>query len=553
MTVKICSSRQGIWVFVFTQGAMLCTPQEPSASPCMESAPAISNSSHVPTSTRVPRFSIIIPLEFHRGQGEDCLRAWTQGQEYPRDQYEIVLAIPPSLSKNEAAGMVAMLSEYDQAIDLPHEHDIALCAAAATYAHGDVLFFTESHCLPERDVLQQADRAFAAHPEWSGFSCESVPITHNLLSQVEAALYDRDIKQAMQHPWRKVLDQCFVVKREAYLATGGFDPEMGHFGEWLLSARFRQRNLQLGYWPAARINHYYIGQLGEWREFTEDFAEGEMRFMTMADTDPAAALLDEAPIWTTRHALSRQRAGRMARMLYRDLRGRVFSKDHSIASTADRWRVIKAWHWREGFSWLCRGVLGSSAECLFWNWRVWRTRAALSWNLRKGDVSKADASLAALCTALARRAGNRLLRRWVDAREEAAPTTVPETDSGRWVPEKFSPQVQVGFHSPETWEGEALRWSTPVAMVELPLTRGRYEVQIDCLERPGPLDIRFYLNEKAIPTENVSIQRTAVRVRIRANHSGVARFGWVCNPYTSQGDPRCLGLAVRGVTWTLRS
>ena len=35
------------------------------------------------------RFSVIIPLEFHRGQVEECLQRWVHQQTYPREQYEI--------------------------------------------------------------------------------------------------------------------------------------------------------------------------------------------------------------------------------------------------------------------------------------------------------------------------------------------------------------------------------------------------------------------------------------------------------------------------------
>ena len=59
-------------------------------------------------------------------------------------------------------------------------------------------------------------------------ACHSVPITNNLLSKVEAEWYGRDIEFGMtEHPWRKVLDQCFVVRRSAYFQAGGFDPASG--------------------------------------------------------------------------------------------------------------------------------------------------------------------------------------------------------------------------------------------------------------------------------------------------------------------------------------
>jgi hypothetical protein len=501
----------------------------------------------------IPRFSVIIPLEFHRGQGEECLRGWTQWQDFRRAGFEIVLAIPPSLPKSEVASMRAMLGPHDQAIDLPHEHDIALCAAAAKQARGEFLFFTESHCHPEPDVLTQAELAFQEHPEWAGFSCESVPITHNLLSQVEAALYGRDIRAAMQHPWRKVLDQCFVVRRDAYLATGGFDPETGHFGEWLLSARFQQRGMKLGYWPRARVRHFYIGELPEWREFTEDFAEGEMRFMTKATSDPAADLFDEAPVWSARFALDRRRARCMAKMLFRDLRARMSSQPSSDDPLQAEQQGSTAWHWRSWFIWLSRAVLGGSSQSLACHARVWWSYAKLHWCLWRIDAASSGAALGRLCTALARLSGNRFLRQWRARSEEASASASLPVENGTWIPKKFSELVQVGFHPHETFQGQPLRWSEPAGMVELPLPEGRYDIKLACMDRGSALDIRFYVNEKPVPAQKVTVRKTSITVKVRTRGPGPVRLGWVCNPHTSQDDPRALGVAVRRVTWTRRA
>ena len=74
------------------------------------------------------------------------------------------------------------------------EHDIGLCAFGATKARGRYLFFTESHCWPEPNVIELCIRAIEAHPDWAGFSCHSVPICHNRLSVADAAMYQADIE-----------------------------------------------------------------------------------------------------------------------------------------------------------------------------------------------------------------------------------------------------------------------------------------------------------------------------------------------------------------------
>jgi hypothetical protein len=125
---------------------------------------------------------------------------------------------PDSFPPDLLAKVQALLGEHDRLIRHPSEHDMGLCVAGAHAAHGDILFFTESHCWPEPDVLELSLQAMQAHPEWAGFSARSIRSTHNRLSEVEADMYEADIEYGMlHHPWRKILDQCFVVRRCVYL------------------------------------------------------------------------------------------------------------------------------------------------------------------------------------------------------------------------------------------------------------------------------------------------------------------------------------------------
>lgn len=60
------------------------------------------------------RFSIIIPLEFHRGQSEECLRRWVKEQDYLREQFEVVaVGCRFSLDLKTIAYFKTLLSEYD--------------------------------------------------------------------------------------------------------------------------------------------------------------------------------------------------------------------------------------------------------------------------------------------------------------------------------------------------------------------------------------------------------------------------------------------------------
>ena len=231
---------------------------------------------------------------------------WTS-QTADKSLYEIILVVPPDFTAREQlkalAGNRARLEFTDS------EHDIGLCAFGATKARGSYLFFTELHCRPEPDVIELCIGAIDAHPDWAGFSCRSIPICHNRLSVAEAAMYQADIEFGMkQHPWRKVLDQCFVTRRDVYRECGGLREELGHFAEWVLAAAYHARGHSIGYLEEARFHHYYVGEIDELKQFTLDFVQGEIRYLSEARNDAGSELLDIPVEWS-----SRSEAGAVAR------------------------------------------------------------------------------------------------------------------------------------------------------------------------------------------------------------------------------------------------
>ena len=114
-------------------------------------------------------------------------------------------------------------------------------------------------------------------------------------------MYQADIEFGMkQHPWRKVLDQCFVTRRDVYRECGGLREELGHFAEWVLAAAYHARGYSIGYLEEARFHHYYVGELDELKQFTLDFVQGEIRYLSEARNDAGSELLDIPVEWSAR-------------------------------------------------------------------------------------------------------------------------------------------------------------------------------------------------------------------------------------------------------------
>src|SRR6266568_2888498 len=261
------------------------------------------------------KFSVIVPLEFHWGQAERCVKAWCREQTFPAETYEVLCVAPPSFRDAERAALEALLRPHDRLIRSESAHDMGLCAEAAASAKGDYLIFTESHAWPDPSTLEAGAAALQDHPEWAAFSGRTTRVPGNWLSNVAADMYEADFAYGMKaHPWRMVLDQCFVTRRKAYLAAGGFDARLGHFAEWVLAARYHELGLAIGYAPDVHLRHFYVGDVAELRQFTNDFIDGEIRYLS--GRSPGVERMIEEPLeWSTRNNWSRPHARHVVRCL----------------------------------------------------------------------------------------------------------------------------------------------------------------------------------------------------------------------------------------------
>jgi hypothetical protein len=357
-----------------------------------------------------------------------------------------------------------------------------------------------------------------------------------------------------EHPWRKVLDQCFVVHRSAYFQAGGFDPAFGHFAEWLIAARFHALDLKIGYAPSVRIHHLYLGEFGEWHHFTADFLRGQMAYLALEPPDPLTKMFGEVPEWSRRNLLRRSVARRVSRMLLRDLHQSI-----DQASATRSLSPLREWHWWLLKSWLMRAAAGHSIELMRAERRFLATRVALQADLLTRNRARAEVHFRRCSYAITMVERTRFLRAWARGVERNPanrpalddPTT---SDSGLWDAAQLDEARAVGFHPASTAGAKTIRWSEPAAYIELPLAAGRYVVTLRWLFPPlraAEPKVHFYLDERPIPVRHVSIQRDAVVLRVDVPESpSRPRLGWVCpaNRADRQAD-RALGLPVIGLAW----
>jgi hypothetical protein len=493
------------------------------------------------------RFSIVIPLEFHRGLSERCIGAWAGGQTYPRDQFEILIAAPETHDPAELQVLANLLAPHDRMLRFPFHHDMPLVAEAARQAQGETLVFTEAHCLPRSDFLEQSAAILAEHPDWAGFSGRSIPLTHNLLSEIEAEMYDEHISANMRrHPWLKVLDQCFIVRRAAYESSGGVEPQFGHFAEWILAARLHRKGLKIGFDPRVAIEHYYVGDLDELEEFTLDFATGQMRFAQQVGTDPCGDLFDEVREWSDRHRWNPAVAASFNCLLRRDF----LRFPRSAGQNRLGMGQSASWPWASAWTWLGRRCLPQQARIALQRLHNRRLRATVNRHLRSNERELAKAAFLLLIEGWVCEARLQFL-----ANEQRQPTTAgltPSASCSEWLPRRIESVATCGFHALERWNRTRFRWSEPATMIWLPPLQGDWRITIEC---PAILPVshrqaaRFYLNERLIPAEQITHRANDTVIQYSDSSSEGLRLSWICAPLASPADDRQLGLPISRVSW----
>jgi len=333
-------------------------------------------------------------------------------------------------------------------------------------------------------------------------------------------MYDADIAYGMNvHPWRKVLDQCFVTDREAYQACGGLEPELGHYAEWVLAARYAARGHRIGYLPEARVHHYYVGEIGELKTFTLDFVAGEIAYFKRGARGPGDELLEVPPEWSCRDNFDPGMARAILRMCLRDLATRRIPAIGGV------------------LRWAFPAILGDGVARAASALAVVNAHVATWLTSRLGPPEWLRRSLKHYIAALI---GYQRLSLIETERLNSA-AGAEESNS------RTAVLNQTGFYPLEQYRGQTFRWSEAEAAVRFRAPSGGLSIRITCLRVRGPwdqIDLRFYLDGRPIPNGAVSTGPNGFEIRLVVPPSGTTILGWICRAFPARSDLRRLGLPI---------
>lgn len=500
------------------------------------------------------RISVIIPLEYHRGLAVDCIRGWVSSQDYPRELYRVLVGAPADFDRGELQEVRALLGDEDLLLELDQGHDMTLIEDVARHADTDLLLFSESHCIPEPDALSYLVGVAQERSDWAAFSAPTHGLTSNLLSRIECDIYSKDIRGKLQsHDWLRVLDQCFLIRREAYDAVGGFRGEFGHFAEWLFAATMKTQGLKLGVAERAVVKHGYIGEYDDLEAFTVDFAYGQIKYLYEHSEEPAATLFPSIP---ELDALLEQTKDEHIRLM--------------SYPTKDKAQIL----WLGLRKALHRDPVGSLGSYLAWASKCRAMSHADSKERLEEAVKAAFKAKAQLDQAIANEdsiAAHHLFVEWfsrlvqkgrylylAERHAVISNRAIVRTNDfaryGEWrAAGGFSPARVFGTHDAEGTEQGTIRWTLPCFQIILPLHAGagrRIVLEWSTARPLNPTElVRVRLNGKNLPRSAISVQPTHLLIDVEVDVSGWHEMAVSVYPFQGAKDGRLFGLPLKLVNW----
>ncbi|CAN5894267.1 hypothetical protein BH11VER1_BH11VER1_01690 [soil metagenome] len=226
---------------------------------------------------RVPQVSVITTLLYPRLRPLDCLKSWTTGQDFRQEDIELIIVVNGRRAALEKQ-VTAIMRPQDRLVFVDSRNEMALYDAGARAAQGQWLMFTEPHCVAQADCLSEL-LVLVRAKELAGACVRTLPTEEpSRTALMEARMYLEDAEiWTRENDWRKFTKRGTLVRREAYLQTGGFDAEQLRFSEITLAAKLHHAGHRLGFAPRAAITHYNSPDLLELLSYVWEYRRMEKR------------------------------------------------------------------------------------------------------------------------------------------------------------------------------------------------------------------------------------------------------------------------------------
>lgn len=423
-----------------------------------------------------PLISIVMTMADHRGWAMDAVKSWAASQQCHGDLFEIILILDATVRMLEPR-LRPMLRHHDKLLIAETTDEIKQYDAGARQANGEFLFFTEPHCMALPDTVTEIIRQIQASNA-DGFCAHTIAVCRNRLAQMESRMFESGFAIWSQPgDWRKVILRGFAIRRQVYLAAGGFTTRYGRFAEWLLAADLHRQGYRLDYAPRVAVRHCYTDNLPLLASFIREFTDCECLYRLEQPSAWCENFFGSPPEWQAVLASDRATARQVLRCVRRQ----------QIAPSG--WRA----RWRQQLS-LCANICFGPYRYWFASQlAVWLAKLRCHlWRFDEQRMYRAFVDYYMHTTALCR------IRFALRHRQLSIESSGPQST---YQIASLSPSQTFGFHSLEHHQGHSFRWSAVASALKLHLAPATYR----CTMRLLPVrslepkrDIALFMNETAL-------------------------------------------------------
>lgn len=487
-----------------------------------------------------PLLSVVVPMEDDRGELAENLSTWTRNQTLDRDRFQVVVVSPGDPEGEEIVRSI--LAPHDAIVRADSDDIIDHWNTGAREAAGAWLFPTEAHCLGEPGCLEEVLKAIEGAPEAEVITVEHGHVADSKVERLGADWFDEVYEQwNAPDAWTRLNLVGFAIRRETYFGEGGLEPRYGMFSAPMLSARLFDRSAPTVHAGDAVVMHKQNHHIREHHDFSADFARGECEARDDVDARFGARYFGHGETWTNRlryrPEVARPLAGTLALAT-----ARAAVKRHPDAG----------WLARETVRALPAAVAGV-APYLALRSAIFRVEEQLAIRLPERVTRRRRGYTAALKHVV--RLGE---LRWV--RNRVGAPDAPTIAAGRSTPADLGPQALVGAHGLEQVDGEALRWTWPVATFRIAPPPGDAKLILDTGGlRGAPIEAvrAVYVGGKRLTPNQLGGDSSRLEIPLPAGmRDRIAKRGVVvlARPFrpaeVGSPDERTLGLPLRSVEVT---
>jgi hypothetical protein len=466
-----------------------------------------------------------------------ALTAWLEQQGCAAESYELII-IEDRTTRDLARTITSKLRCWDQVLE-HNGNSRAQFHAGANRARGRVIFFTESHAIPEPRTLANA-RMILEDERVDGFMGHVYSSWTNAVGHAEAARFDLDsaIWSHRDH-WAKCGMFALAIRRDSYESVGGLETRYAEFAEHHLAAKLKVSGARKIYAPSVALEHRVLSSLSDLDRAVRRYITGESLFrLSTSPLTPERQLFPAPPEWTQTLVERNRPAGSVVAPLAR----RLASDRDVLASPLDRSESL-----RQLGNWLSHGRAMGHLRLV----RAWLVAAAARLRFSSARTQhERDAAYASYHDALARAWRIRLALH--DGRR------LPSYQGCSYIYpiETLDERALWGFSRQEQHEGLPFRWTAPFSAISVRLKGGAYRgaIQLARIRRPPDGAVAIFAGRRRIQPLIFDSSTWTLSFGLRSRRGGGIRPlclsihvpAWDAS---TGPDSRALGLPIRGLSF----